>query len=231
MKRATITALASARQERRPIALAINLADGTEFLLPDPAAPAALNEAALQALAAQKTATHSIGGETWFIESRNPPPRLILVGAVHIAQHVAPFAAAAGFEVAIIDPRAAFATAARFPNITLHSDWPDKALAALQPDAATAIVTLTHDPKLDDPALDAALRSPAFYIGALGSRKTHATRLARLTERGHGPDSLNRIHAPVGLDIGASGQAEIALSIIAEIIAARRGSKLATRQP
>ena len=229
MRISTIAALAEAKRQRHPVALAKNLMDGTEFLLPAPAAPLALHEAAAEALRRDHTATHEIDGVLWFIEAHNPAPRLILVGAVHIAQHLTPFAIAAGYEVTIIDPRGAFATAARFPGIAILAEWPGPALAALRPDAATAIVTLTHDPKLDDPALDAALHSAAFYIGALGSRKTHAARLQRLAERGHGAAALHRIHAPVGLAIGASGQAEIALSIIAEIIATRRGSPLATR--
>jgi xanthine dehydrogenase accessory factor len=151
-----------------------------------------------------------------------------VVGAVHIAQKLTPLARLADFAVDIVDPRAAFASPARFPDVGLHHAWPDAAMATLAPDVSTAIVTLTHDPKLDDPALIAALRSPVFYIGALGSRKTHARRLDRLREAGFGEADLARIHAPVGLPIGAVSPGEIAVSIMAEIVAARHGRALQT---
>jgi xanthine dehydrogenase accessory factor len=163
-----------------------------------------------------------IHDEAWFIHVLNPPPRLIIVGAVHIAQALAPMAALAGYAVTVVDPRRAFATDARFPSYELRGDWPDEALDALKPDARTAIVTLTHDPKLDDPALQRALSSPAFYIGALGSRKTHASRLDRLRTEGFDDSALNRIHGPAGLNIGALTQSEIAVSILAQMTAARR---------
>jgi xanthine dehydrogenase accessory factor len=225
MKSATLTALRNARAARRPVALAKNLADGMEFLLPDPAAPAALNEAGNAALAADKTGTHAIGNETWFIEAQNPAPRLLLIGAVHIAQALVPLAAMTGFETILIDPRRAFGNQDRFPGATIVNDWPDEALQKLNPDPRSAVVTLTHDPKLDDPGLDEALKSGAFYIGALGSRKTHASRLERLAALGHTPEALARIHGPVGLNIGAVTAPEIALSIVAELVAARRGPK------
>jgi xanthine dehydrogenase accessory factor len=223
LKHATIAALEKARSERRAVAFAKRLTDGAEFLLPGPGAPESLNEAGLTALRQDKTGTQIISGEPWFIEARNPPPRLILVGAVHIAQALSPFAGMAGFEVIVVDPRHAFGNADRFPGIELMNEWPDTALQRLRPDAGTAIVTLTHDPKLDDPALDHALRTEAFYIGALGSRKTHTARLERLQALGHEPAALARIHGPVGLDIAAVTAAEIALSVIAEIVAIRRG--------
>jgi xanthine dehydrogenase accessory factor len=139
-------------------------------------------------------------------------------------------AAQLGLAVVVVDPRRAFATDARFPNVTVMTDWPDEALDALAPDSRTGVVTLTHDPKLDDPALDRALRSDAFYIGSLGSRKTHAARLSRLRELGHGDAAMTRIHGPVGLDIAAVTAPEIALSIIAEFVAVRRRAGLAVRQ-
>jgi xanthine dehydrogenase accessory factor len=225
MKFSTLTALNDALTARRPVAFAKNLADGTEYLLPDPAAPAALNEAGQAALAADQTGTHKVGIESWFIEARNPAPRLILVGAVHIAQALSPVASMTGFEVVIVDPRRAFGNQDRFPGATIINEWPDVALQSLRPEIRTAIVTLTHDPKLDDPALDEALKSGAFYIGALGSRKTHASRLERLAALGHTPETLTRIHGPVGLNIGAVTAPEIALSVIAEIVAMRRGPK------
>ena len=141
-------------------------------------------------------------------------------------------AAAVGLAVTVVDPRRAFATTERFADgATLVDDWPDDAMAALRPDTRTAIVTLTHDPKLDDPALDAAIRSPAYYVGALGSRRTHAKRVARLEEMGHDAAAIGRIRAPVGLDIAAVTAPEIALSILAEIVATRRGAVLAQRVP
>ncbi len=229
MKLATIAALNEAFAARRPVAFAKNLATAEEFLLPDPSAPAALNEAGAAALARDKTGTIEIDGDAWFIEARNPAPRLILIGAVHIAQALVPLAAMSGFEVILVDPRRGFGNAERFPGTRMINEWPDEALDKLQPDIRTAIVTLTHDPKLDDPALDKALRSAAFYIGALGSRKTHGTRLERLAALGHGEDTLKRIRGPVGLDIAAITTAEIALSIIAEIVAVHRGSRLGVR--
>jgi xanthine dehydrogenase accessory factor len=155
--------------------------------------------------------------------------RLVVVGAVHVSQALVQMAATLGFAVTVVDPRRAFATPERFPGVSLSADWPDEAMEALALDARTAVVTLTHDPKLDDPALDVALRSPCFYVGALGSRRTHAKRVARLREAGHGDGAIARIHAPVGLDIGAVTAPEIALSVLAEVVAARRGAVLARR--
>jgi xanthine dehydrogenase accessory factor len=231
MKPGIIRALAQARALRQPVAFAKNLSDGAEFLLPDDAALPALNQAARAALAAGRTGTETINGQDWFIEAITPPPRLILVGAVHIAQSLAPLASMMGLDVTLVDPRASFATPERFPGVTLAAQWPDAALDDLAPDSGTAIVTLTHDPKLDDPALDRALRSDAFYIGALGSRKTHAARLNRLAARGHDDAALGRIHGPVGLDISAITAPEIALSIVAEIIALRRGNARQSAKP
>jgi xanthine dehydrogenase accessory factor len=231
MTPATLARLQAARAAGRPVALLTSLSDGAQHLFPDDALPGALAAAAETALASDAAATASLDGDTWFIHPHNPPLRLLIVGAVHIAQALAPLAAPMGFAATIIDPRRAFATDTRFPGVSLVDDWPDDAMARLRPDARTAIVTLTHDPKLDDPALDAALRCPAFYIGALGSRRTHARRLARLAELGHGADALARIHAPVGLDIAAVTAPEIGLAIMAEIVAARRGSRLGAPRP
>jgi len=229
MKAAMLAALAAAAAERQPVAFAKRLTDGEEFLLPDDVAPAALNEAGARVLAADKSGTEIVAGEAWFIEARNPSPRLILVGAVHIAQTLAPLAAGMGFAVTLVDPRRGFGNADRFPGTAMINEWPDTALDGMQPDTRTAVVTLTHDPKLDDPALDRALRTAVFYIGCLGSRKTHAARLERLAVLGHDAATLQRIRGPVGLDIGAVTAPEIALSIIAEIVAARRGGRLGQR--
>ena len=164
-----------------------------------------------------------------FIEVWNPKPRLLVIGAVHTAQELVPLARAAGYDVTVIDPRTAFSTPARFPDTTLLHDWPNEAVATLAPDRRTAILTLTHDPKIDDPALEAALRSEAFYIGALGSRRTHAQRVERLKRAGFDDAAIARIRGPVGLAIGAQTPVEIAISIMAEITAVLRRAPLAQR--
>ena len=159
-----------------------------------------------------------------FVAIHNPPLRMVVVGGVHIAQPLMRMARLAGFDAVLVDPRESFAAPDRFPGETLIHDWPDEALKAHGLDARTAVVTLTHDPKLDDPAIEAALRSEVFYLGCLGSTRTHAKRVARLGEVGFGEDAIARIHAPVGLDIGARAPAEIAVAIMAEIVATlRRG--------
>jgi xanthine dehydrogenase accessory factor len=221
----TLAALLEAKQAGTPAVLATRLADGAQYLLPSPDATPDLNAAAQAALAADRSQTVTFADQQWFLHVHNPAPRLIVVGAVHIAQALVTLAAELGFAVTVIDPRRGFAAEARFPGVTLLTDWPDEALDTLPLNRSTAIVTLTHDPKLDDPALDRALRSQAFYIGALGSRKTHAARRERLTALGHGSAALDRIHGPVGLDIGAVTAPEIALSILAQITAKRRGPK------
>lgn len=221
-----LAAIEAAKRETRPVVLATMLPGGEQFLLPDPARPAALNEAAATALREDKSRTIKTGDGDVFLQVHNTPLRLIVVGAVHIAQALVPFAEQIGFAVTVVDPRRSFASDERFPNVTISSEWPDEALDALKPDARTAVVTLTHDPKLDDPALDRALKSNAFYIGSLGSRRTHAARLGRLRELGHDDASLARIKGPVGLDIEAVTAPEIALSIVAELVAVRRGASL-----
>jgi xanthine dehydrogenase accessory factor len=221
-----LAALAAAREGRRPVVLATRLPTGEQMLLPDEAASPALAAAGEQALADDKTGTVKIDNGEWFLQVYNTPRRLIVVGAVHIAQALVPMISFIGYAVTVVDPRRSFATDDRFPNVAVSGEWPDDAMDLLRPDARTAIVTLTHDPKLDDPALDRALKSNAFYIGALGSRKTHAARLGRLRELGHDEASLERIHAPVGLNIAAVTAPEIALSIVAEIVAVRRGAAM-----
>lgn len=157
-----------------------------------------------------------------FVGVHNPPLRMIIVGAVHIAQSLVQMARSCGFAPVVIDPRGAFGSAARFPGETIIDDWPDDALAALKPDARTAVVTLTHDPKLDDPAIVAALKTDVFYLGCLGSTRTHAKRVARLEAAGIAAEDIARIRAPVGLDIGGRAPAEIAVSVMAQIIQALR---------
>jgi xanthine dehydrogenase accessory factor len=231
MKKAVLDRLVADRAARMPVALVTELGGGAQVLVHAADAPIgdlALDDTALgqirQALRSDASGIVESGGRRLFVHVQNPPPRLFLIGAVHISQALAPMAALAGYGVTVIDPRRAFATDARFPGVDLRGDWPDEAMAELDPDRRTAIVTLTHDPKLDDPALESALRSPAFYIGALGSKKTHAARLARLAEAGFGPAELARIHGPVGLSIHALSPAEIAISILAQIIAVRRAA-------
>ena len=156
-------------------------------------------------------------GQT-FVAIHNPPLRLIIVGGVHIAQALVAMARRTGFDPVVVDPREAFGSEARFPDARLINDWPDTALEEIGVDARTAVVLLTHDPKLDDPALHIALRSQAFYIGALGSKRTHASRIARLQETGFEEADIARIAGPVGLNIGAAGPEEIAVSILAQMI-------------
>ena len=218
----TLEKLDAARAAKQPVVLATRLPDGEQRLLPDSDAPQALRDAAGQALRQDKSTTATIGDETWFLHAHNPPMRLVVVGAVHIAQALVPMAAQLGYGITVVDPRRAFATDERFPGVTVSTDWPDEAMDALGPDTRTAIVTLTHDPKLDDPALDRALKSDAFYIGALGSKRTHAKRLDRLRDLGHDAAAMTRIRGPVGLSIGAVTAPEIALSILGQIVEVRR---------
>ncbi len=163
-------------------------------------------------------------GET-FVAIHNPPLRLIVVGAVHIAQALVPMARIAGYDPILIDPRDSFGSEPRFPGEIILNDWPDEAMRGLKPDARTAVVLLTHDPKLDDPALEEALTSSVFYIGALGSVRTHAIRVERLQKKGFSDAQISRIHGPVGLDLGAVGPAEIALATLAQITKALRSGK------
>lgn len=222
MTPAMLRRLRAAQEAGRPVVLATALGSGEQRLLPDDPAPPPLAAAAAAALARDRSATVALEGTDWFLHVFNPPLRLIVVGAVHIGQALVPMAAALGYQVLVTDPRRAFATDERFPGVSVSTDWPDEAMDLWKPDARSAVVTLTHDPKLDDPALDRALRSPAFYIGALGSRRTHAARLERLRALGHDEAALGRIHGPVGLDIGAVTAGEIALSILAQIVQSRR---------
>lgn len=224
MKLATLERLREVRAEKRSVTLvtrtedaaeALVFADGVEGELD---LPADVIDAAHEARQHDRSRMVESTGQRFFLHAFNPPLRLVLVGAVHISQPLARMAILAGYEVTIVDPRGAFATELRFPGITLVDDWPDEAMEALAPDARTAIVTLTHDPKLDDPALEVALRSPAFYVGALGSRKTHASRVERLTRAGLSDAEIGRIHAPVGLPLGGRQPAEIAVATLAQII-------------
>jgi len=218
------------RAAHRPVVLLTALPTGAQWLVhPAQEAPAGVSaglfEAACQAAARDEASTVEESGATVFLHPFNPPLRLILVGAVHIAQPLATMAALTGFAPIVVDPRQAFSTDARFPGVERSTEWPDKAVTALAPDSRTAVVTLTHDPKLDDPALVAALRSKAFYIGCLGSGKTHASRLQRLKVLGFTDAQLGRLHGPVGLRIHARSAGEVAVSILAQIIQVLRPEK------
>ncbi len=223
MKFATLERLLRDRSEKSSVVLATNLNTGDERLVypsdleGENGLDPAVAQAAGEAFRSDRSKTIETEEGPVFLHVFNPPLRMIIVGAVHIAQPLARMAALAGYDVTIVDPRAAFATDERFPGVTLLTEWPDDALETLAPDSRTAVVTLTHDPKLDDPALGVALRSSAFYVGSLGSKKTHAARLQRLTETGFGEDDLNRINGPVGLAIGARSPAEVAVSIVAQV--------------
>lgn len=227
MKAETVAALQEARTKRHPLVLATRLSDAGETLIYADRAEgvlakdAALLAAAYRALGIGRSETVDLGGEKVFLNVYVPPPRLIIVGAVHIAQSLAPMAAMLDFDVTVVDPRGAWATSARFPSVKVIQDWADEAFQAMGLDVSTAVVTLTHDPKLDDPALEAALKSDVFYIGALGSRKTHAKRKERLAEVGITDEMFARVHGPVGLNIGAKSPAEIAVSILGQIVEVR----------
>jgi xanthine dehydrogenase accessory factor len=228
MRASALEQLIEARRAKRPAALVRDLASGEHSLwvagevvdgpVLDPTVLAAIEEG----LRSDRSRTIDTASGARFVQIFNPPLRLIVVGAVHIAQALVPMAALTGYDVTVVDPRRAFASDARFPDVTVLRDWPDEALESLAPDHRTAVVTLTHDPKLDDPALDVALRSPAFYVAALGSRRTHAARVERLQALGHDDGAIARIHGPAGLDIGAVSPAEIAVSVMAEMTAALR---------
>jgi xanthine dehydrogenase accessory factor len=224
VKLATLKALNAARADKRAVALVTDLESGEERLLAwGEEKGTALAGHLDAAFAADRSATVEIDGRAIFINVFNPLLRLIVVGAVHMAEPLARYAAVVGYDVTIVDPRRAYTEPKRFPGVTLLSDWPDDALATLAPDHRTAVVTLTHDPKIDDPALHFALKAPVFYIGCLGSTRTHAKRVDRLTAEGFSAEEIARIHGPVGLDIGARTPQEIALSIMAEVVAAHHG--------
>jgi xanthine dehydrogenase accessory factor len=227
MKTETIAALQQARTKRIAVTLATRLSDAAETLIYLDKADGAMADdatlvsAARRAMAIGRSETVDLGGQKIFLNVYVPPPRLIIVGAVHIAQTLAPMATMLDFDVTVVDPRGAWATSARFPGVKVIQDWADEAFQAMGLDVSTAVVTLTHDPKLDDPALESALRSDAFYVGSLGSKRTHAKRKERLTEAGITEEQFGRIHGPVGLNIGAKSPAEIAVSILGQIVEVR----------
>ncbi len=227
MRLDVLKAMNAARRERRAGAIVTRLSDGDQRFIEADALGADPLAAELEfALRMGKSGAATLEGVDYFLTVQAPSPRLTLVGAVHISQALAPMARIAGFDVTIIDPRTAFATAERFPDTPVIAQWPDEALLAAPLDRYSAICLLTHDPKIDDPALMFALRAKCFYIGALGSKKTHAKRLERMRAQGFDDAALARIHAPIGLDIGAVSPAEIAVSIVGEIVASLRKKPL-----
>jgi xanthine dehydrogenase accessory factor len=233
MKGRILDRVVAAGREHRSIALATDLATGRQVLIDNGSCDGdlELDETALgavnDALQADRNRTIETPAGRVFVEVFSPPRRCFVVGAVHIAQPLVQMLSLTDFAVMVIDPRGSFATEARFPNVELSQEWPDEALERLKPDHRSAVVTLTHDPKLDDPALAVALRSECFYIGALGSRRTHAARCSRLKEMGFTESDLARIHGPVGLAIGAVSPAEVATAIVAQIIQVLRQGKVA----
>ncbi len=222
-----LTAMNEERLNRRAAILVTEIAGDEQRLVKADAVGAdPLAEALEGALRSGKSGLVEEEGRSYFLTVQVPPVRLVMIGAVHISQALTPIAKIAGLNVEIIDPRDAFATPERFPDAPVLAEWPDEALDRAPLDRYTAIALLTHDPKIDDLALTRALNAECFYIGALGSRKTHARRVERMRAQGFGEAQLARIHAPIGLDIGAVSPAEIAVSIIGEIIDALRKKPL-----
>ncbi len=235
MRRGLLDRLLTARAAKIPCALVTDLNNGSQSIVSlkeikgdlslDDEAAASVREALL----VDRSGPLEREDRRLFVHVFNPPLKMAIVGAVHVAQPLSVMTAMAGFEVTVIDPRRSFATEERFPSVNLTTAWPDDALQEIAPDHRTAVVTLTHDPKLDDPALDVALNSAAFYIGALGSKRTHAKRLERLKEAGFDAAALARIHGPVGLALGAKSPAEIAISILAQVVQVYRQGAERTR--
>ncbi len=229
MRLELLQSLNEERAARRAAILVTDTQSGEQRLVKgaDIAGDALANELGA-ALRMGKSRSIEVDGRSYFLTVQAPPARIICIGAVHISQALAPMAKLADFDLTIIDPRTAFATAERFPDVRLLAQWPQEVLPDLAIDRYTGVCLLTHDPKIDDPALIAALRADCFYIGALGSRKTHAKRVERMMAEGFSEADLARIHAPIGLDIGSVSPAEIAVSVLGEIIAALRKKPLRT---
>jgi xanthine dehydrogenase accessory factor len=218
-----LSALNAERAARRAAALVTDIGSGEQRLVREgDLAADPLAEPISERLRQGKSGLVEADGRQLFLTVQVPPVRLLVIGAVHISQALAPMARALDLDVTVVDPRTAFATPERFPDVPVLAEWPDEAIPRIGLDRYTALLALTHDPKVDDPALAAALRAECFYVGALGSRRTHARRVERLGEAGFSEGEMARIHAPIGLDIGAVSPAEIALSILGEIVATLR---------
>ncbi len=219
----SLKAINRERRARRAAILLTELDSNTDRVVREgDEVPGALGEAIEKAFRTGISSAVRVDDKGYFLNVHLPHPRLVAIGAVHISQALAPMAKVAGFDMEIIDPRTAFATPERFPDVPLHAEWPEDVLKARPFDSYTAVAALTHDPKIDDFALKAALDTGCFYVGALGSRKTHAKRVERLLALGATSDEIERIHAPIGVDIGAISPAEIAVAVLAQIVGALR---------
>lgn len=228
MKPEFLSEINDLRRKREAVVLITPMDGGEQNLVTRESSAGHPLEAELNArFLSGKSGMVEVDGERSFLTVYVPPPRLVLIGAVHISQGIIAPAQAAGFDVTVIDPRTAFATSERFPNVDLIAEWPDVVLKERPLDAYTALCALTHDPKIDDHPLQAALASECFYVGALGSRKTHAKREDRLLSYGVSEADFSKIASPIGLDIGAASPAEIAVAVLAEVIAALRGKLVA----
>jgi xanthine dehydrogenase accessory factor len=223
MKREDLVRLNALRAERRAAVYVADLDQGGGRLIAEGDEVAdSLGAAVKTAFLSGKSNQVEIDGKRLFLNVQVPPPRIVAIGAVHITQALAPMAAIAGFDLSVIDPRTAFATPERFDGVDLIADWPEDVLEARPLDAYTALIAVTHDPKIDDYPIAAGLKAGCFYVGALGSRKTHAKRVERLMALGVTEDQIARIDAPIGLDIGAISPAEIAVSVLSAVIQAFR---------
>ncbi|MFB4375002.1 XdhC family protein [Agrobacterium sp. CR_3] len=231
MDLSTLERLNACRRTRAAAALVTDLDSGKSSVIAEgDKLNGALGEAVASAFRSRRSSVVEIDGGRCFLNIYLPPPDVVIIGAVHISQVLAKMAALAGFSVRIIDPRTAFATPERFAGIDLIADWPSDALKEKPLDAYTALVAVTHDPKIDDFPIAEGLRRGCFYVGALGSRRTHASRLGRLRAEGFADEALTRINGPVGLPIGASSPAEIAVAILAQIIEALRTRDMGSRK-
>lgn len=230
MRGEDLAALNEARRERRAALLVTDLGDGTSTLVREGESVAeTLREAVEKAFRSGKSGLVELDGKRLFLNVQVPPPRIAVIGAVHISQALARMAEVAGFDLRIIDPRTAFATEERFEGVEMVADWPEDVLKDAPLDAYTALVAVTHDPKIDDFPIAEALRTGCFYVGALGSRKTHAKRVERLQALGLTDQQIARIDAPIGLDIGAQSPAEIAVAVLGAVIQALRKRTLLSR--
>jgi xanthine dehydrogenase accessory factor len=218
MDKAMLERLLKARESRRAVALISDLATGAQRLVArEDAGGDELAEDLQKGFRFDESRVVKVNEREFFVNIYNPPLKLVMIGAVHIAQVLIPMARALNYQVIVVDPRGAFGSGERFPGVDVAVEWPEEALPGIGLDARTAMVLLTHDPKIDDPALAAGLASESFYIGALGSKRTHAQRLERFKARGFGEEQLKRVHAPIGLEIGARGAPEIAVAVIAQM--------------
>ena len=228
MKRELLGTLVAARQRKQPAVLVRGLTSGKQCVVTrqeslgniDDIDPVAV-DAARAALDSDGARTIDAAGKRYLVQTLANAARMIIVGAVHIAQSLIPLAMQVGYDIFLIDPRTAFANPDRFPNIDIDNRWPNEAMSDLELDARTALVALSHDPKIDEPALQAAMESNVFYIGALGSKGNHAKRLERLAELGYSKEQLNRVHGPIGLPLGGRSPPEIAVAILAQVIQSR----------